>query len=196
MTTPQNTETQDFSNSSTSTDGSSPLKSSRGAAHDSWISAATAASSASSNSDLPPSSLTRSNVQNSDSPSAEVQSQLIAESNNPSTLKLKSDPVRDQASAYGVMEISRMDQAKQQAMEALHHIERGRSGHANLVSPKSIIPQSQARTQIQDSASILAYIQDLEKKVASLQANSAEPLEGSQDAEVGNDREPAREHPT
>src|SRR4051812_5312252 len=37
--------------------------------------------------------------------------------------------------AYPIMEISRMDQTKQQVLEALHHIERKKANAPNLISP-------------------------------------------------------------
>ena len=60
-----------------------------------------------------------------------------------------------------------MDQAKHQAMEALQHIERNRplNREAKLGSPQLKAPMA-------DSASILQYIQDLERKVALLQSDA------------------------
>ena len=70
------------------------------------------------------------------------------------------------------MEITRRDATKQQAMDALHHIERRRANRANLIPPmlthSASLPHAKAQTE--DSANILAYIQNLESKLAEMQA--------------------------
>jgi hypothetical protein len=69
---------------------------------------------------------------------------------------------------YPIMEINRTDQTRKQALEALHHIEKKQAHSANFMSPSLGAPRSSAPAA--DSVNILAYIQDLEKKLAALQA--------------------------
>jgi hypothetical protein len=71
---------------------------------------------------------------------------------------------------YPIMEISRMDPTKQQVLEALHHVERKKANAPNLISPSFGAPQGAA--QLPDSSIILSYIEDLEKKIANLQARN------------------------
>jgi len=84
-------------------------------------------------------------------------------------LKVRREGARPSPAAnYPAVEITRVDQNKQRAMEALHHIERGRSGLAITGATQlSLAAQGQA------SATVLNYIQDLEKRVAELQASRA-----------------------
>ena len=82
--------------------------------------------------------------------------------------------------AYPIMEISRVDQTRQQVLDALHHIERKKSRAPNLISPSFGAPRGPP--QHPDSTIILSYIEDLEKKIANLQtrelASSSEPANG------------------
>ena len=67
--------------------------------------------------------------------------------------------------AYPAMEVSMRDTSKAQAMEAMRHIERSRPGLTSGAVPKiSLDPTGQG------TSSILNYIQDLERKIAALQA--------------------------
>lgn len=75
---------------------------------------------------------------------------------------------RRESLAYPIVEVSRTDQTRQQALDALRHIERKQANRANFMSPSLGAPQASAPAA--DSVSILAYIQDLEKKLAALQA--------------------------
>jgi hypothetical protein len=67
---------------------------------------------------------------------------------------------------YPAMEITRVDNSKAQAMEAIRHIERGKPG---LMA--GAVPQIVIGAKAQESSTILNYIQDLERKIAELQAN-------------------------
>ena len=79
------------------------------------------------------------------------------------------NPVERRGSlAFPAMEINRADQGRQQALNALVQIERKQTSRANLVSPSLGLPQTS--DSMANSADILAYIQNLEKKVAALQA--------------------------
>ena len=73
-------------------------------------------------------------------------------------------------SEYPIVEIERTDQTKHNAMEALQHIQRRRVNQPHFISPSLASPQVSFTSPAQDPSSILAYIQDLEQKVASLQA--------------------------
>lgn len=75
---------------------------------------------------------------------------------------------RRESPAYPIMEINRTDQTRQQALDALYHIERKQANRANLVSPSLGAPRTSASSA--DSVHILAYIQDLEEKLAALEA--------------------------
>jgi hypothetical protein len=67
--------------------------------------------------------------------------------------------------AYPAVEISMRDTSKTQAMEAMRHIERSRPGLTSGATPRiSLDPTGQG------TSSILNYIQELERKIAALQA--------------------------
>ena len=68
------------------------------------------------------------------------------------------------------MEVKRIDQTKLQALEVLQHLERRNNNQPNVVSP-SLAGTRQNHAQIEDPSNVLAYIQELERKVAALQAN-------------------------
>jgi hypothetical protein len=68
---------------------------------------------------------------------------------------------------YPIMEISRTDQTRQQTLHVLHHMERKQANRPHLMSPSPDTPPSSAAAA--EPAHLLAYIQELEKKLAALQ---------------------------
>jgi hypothetical protein len=73
--------------------------------------------------------------------------------------------------AYPIMEISRTDQSRQQALHVLHRMEIKQANCPHLMSPSPDTPPSSAATA--DSVHLLSYIQELEKKLATLQAKES-----------------------
>jgi AAA+ superfamily predicted ATPase len=69
--------------------------------------------------------------------------------------------------AYPVVEIERMDLGKQQALDALVHIEKKQANRPNLL-PASLAPQVESAS-MPGSASILTYIHNLERKLEALE---------------------------
>jgi hypothetical protein len=73
------------------------------------------------------------------------------------------DPVeRREPLAYPIMEINRTDQTRQQALHALHHIERKQANRTHLISPS--LETALSSTPAADSVHLLSYIQDLDEK--------------------------------
>lgn len=150
--------------SSRSNSSNEPLKHSN---QDSWGSGGTTSSSATNDSESMPAAAASSNPK-ADPPRTPECRQPSASGPEKVSQQFLDDH-RD-FRVYPIMEISRMDQTKQQVLEALHHIERKKANAPNLVSPSFGAPHGAA--QPPDSSIILSYIEDLEKKVANLQARN------------------------
>ena len=77
--------------------------------------------------------------------------------------------------AHPIAEISRKDLTKQQALDALNHMMKKRQNQPNHISPSLVAPQVPSLTS--DSASLLAYVQELVNRLAILQANDTQTTE-------------------
>jgi hypothetical protein len=103
------------------------------------------------------------------------QKQNTTPSNPSRQLDTKQGGVGDQDSverrehlAYPIMEINRTDQTRQQALHVIHHTERKQANRLHLISPSLENPLSS--TPAADYVHLLTHIQELEKKLAALQA--------------------------
>ena len=152
------------SSSSRSNSSNEPLKRPN---QDSWGSGGTTSSSVTNDSESKPVATASSNPQ-ADPPQKQEYRQPSASGPEKVPHQFLDDH-RD-LRAYPIVEISRMDQTKQQVLEALHHVERKKANAPNLISPSFGAPHS--ATQPPDSSIILSYIEDLEKKLANLQARN------------------------
>jgi hypothetical protein len=143
---------QPLDGSSSSTDDSTGFLSPQRPAHTSWGSAVTANSSISSRSDMP---APKPSLKPAFTDGSAVQAMMETTAKQNVTL------------VYPALEITRKDNSKGQAMEAMRHIERTRPGLITGAQPKISLDSSG-----QESATILNYIQDLERKIAELQASN------------------------
>ncbi|KAL9107034.1 MAG: hypothetical protein Q9227_007980 [Pyrenula ochraceoflavens] len=181
----------DYSNSSSP--ASEPLSDTASKvrpAHASWASNVTTSSSTSNVSEIQSPRPINGNLQIAGNAAKALES--LERTRSASPRNAKSSPKPEQNSdrraslapfAYPIMEISRMDQTKQQALDALHHIERRTTNKPHVISP-SLVGARPTQAQPVDASKILTYIQELERKVAALQAKDSTPAESQDDDQV------------
>lgn len=87
---------------------------------------------------------------------------------------------RQAAPRYPGVDVEKMNQTKQKALGALHLIERTEASRPHLIAPSLGPPLNSS--PMPDSASILAYIKDLERKLAALQPKSPSDAPNKQES--------------